>query len=118
MPEQVVEDHTLEMIRTRVNSHTLLAFCGSQAFARDMHQIKISNDMITAMTGNCHSHVMEFCSDSYGGADSSEKKKQAIATKYGGDEDTMELLTNRKSVVMENPSNFEVVDSSASSFWI
>ncbi|KAL3899197.1 MAG: hypothetical protein SGARI_006515 [Bacillariaceae sp.] len=115
--KQVIEDHTIEMVNTRFNSHSLLAFCGSPQFASDIHRTKISNDMITAMTGHCQSHVMDFLSESYGGADSSEKKKKKIADKYS-EEDSMELLTNRKTVVMDDPNSFELVDSSVSSCWI
>ncbi|KAL3913426.1 MAG: hypothetical protein SGARI_000664 [Bacillariaceae sp.] len=113
--DQVIEDHSTELIGTKFNSHTLLAFCGSPEFAKQIHGSKISNDMIMAMTGNCQSHVMDFVSESYGGADSSEKKKEKVAS---SDEDSMELLTNRKTVVMDNPNSFEMVDSSASSYWI
>jgi hypothetical protein len=115
--KQVIEDHTIEMINTKFNSHSLLAFCGSPQLAREIHRIKISNDMITAMTGNCQSHVMDFVSESYGGVDSSEKKKKKITEKYG-EEDSMELLTNRKTVVMDNTDHCELIDSSVTSFWI
>jgi hypothetical protein len=49
--------------------------------------------------------------------DSSEKKKKKITEKYG-EEDSMELLTNRKTVVMDNTDHCELIDSSVTSFWI
>mmetsp|Transcript_12619 Transcript_12619/g.30552 ORF Transcript_12619/g.30552 Transcript_12619/m.30552 type:complete len:911 (-) Transcript_12619:238-2970(-) len=61
----VVEGHTVDLINTRTSSRSLLAFCGSSTLAREIHYIKISNDMITAMTGN-KNHQMEFVSESYG----------------------------------------------------
>jgi hypothetical protein len=62
----VVESHTLEMICTRRNSYTLLAFCGSPQLASELHQVKIYNDMMIQVTGN-EKHQMEFVSESYGG---------------------------------------------------
>lgn len=115
--KQIIEDHTIEVINTRQNSHSLLAFCGNPQLAQELHHMKISNDMIVAMTGNCQSHVIEFVSESCGGVESSEKTKKAISDKYE-QEDTMDLLTNRKTVVMDNSTNFEVVDSSSTTCWI
>jgi hypothetical protein len=40
-----------------------------------LHQCKISNDMLTAITGNKR-HQMEFVSESYGGIKKSKPKKQ------------------------------------------
>lgn len=112
--KRVIEDHTIELVSTRHTSHSLLAFCGNALLAREIHHAKISNDMITAMTGNCQSHLMDFVDESYGGVTSSEKKKEAISSRYK-EEDTMELLTNRKTVVMDNS---ELVDSSVTTSWI
>lgn len=62
----MIEDHSLEMITTRRNSSSLLAFCGSPALASEIHQCKIANDMVMAITGN-KKHQMEFASEAYGG---------------------------------------------------
>ena len=70
--KELVQDHTLEMICTRRNSYSLLAFCGSPQLASELHQTKISNDMLTSITGN-KNHQMEFVSESYGG----QKKRVA-----------------------------------------
>jgi hypothetical protein len=67
----IIENHTLDMITTRRNSYTLLAFCGSATLAKKLHHLKINNDMVTAVTGS-KKHQMDFVSDSYGGV-----KKQA-----------------------------------------
>ena len=127
--KKVIEDHTIELIHTRYNSRSLLAFCGSPLLAKTVHYDKISNDMVTAMTGNCQSHVMEFTSESYGGAKSSKKKNtdssseevfawlEGDANSHRDDYD-MELLTNRKTVVMDNYASVELVDSSVESSWI
>jgi hypothetical protein len=63
---KVIEGHTVDLVNTRTSSRSLLAFCGSSSLAREVHYSKISNDMVTAMTGN-KNHQMEFVSESYGG---------------------------------------------------
>jgi len=63
---QIIQDHSLDLTCSRRNSHSLLAFCGSPLLAKDVHQYKIANDMIVAMTGN-KKHQMEFVSECYGG---------------------------------------------------
>ena len=64
--DRLIENHTLKMICTRKKSYSLLAFCGSTEIAQEIHHHKISNDMITAITGN-KQHQMEYVSESYGG---------------------------------------------------
>ena len=73
---EIIENHTLDMITTRRNSYSILAFCGSPTLAGELHHLKINNDMVAAVTGN-ELHQMEFVSESYGGG----KKKASIATK-------------------------------------
>jgi predicted ferric reductase len=127
--KKVIEDHTIELMHTRYNPRSLLAFCGSPSLAKAVHYDKISNDMISAMTGNCQSHVMEFTSESYGGAKSKKKKEAESSSqevfawlegdaKSHHDDYDMELLTNRKTVVMDNYASVELVDSSVESSWI
>ena len=64
---QVIEDHSVDMICNRRKSCSLLAFCGSPELAHEVHCRKISNDMLTAITGN-KKHQMDFVSESYGGS--------------------------------------------------
>jgi predicted ferric reductase len=71
---RIIEDHSLELICKRRSSYSLLAFCGSPQLAQDLHHCKISNDMLTAITGN-KKHQMEFVSESYGGVKKSVKKE-------------------------------------------
>jgi hypothetical protein len=73
--EKIIEDHTLNLIATRRSSCSVLAFCGSPDLSLRLHQHKISNDMLTAITGNKR-HQMEYVSDSYGGAKKSKPKQQ------------------------------------------
>jgi uncharacterized membrane protein len=73
--ENILESHTLDLIATRRSSCSVLAFCGSPALSSSLHQCKISNDMLTAITGNKR-HQMEFVSESYGGITKSKPKKQ------------------------------------------
>lgn len=63
---QMIESHTLDLIASREKSTSLLAFCGSPQLSQEIHQDKISNDMLTAVTGY-KQHQMEFVSESYGG---------------------------------------------------
>lgn len=80
---QWIENHTLDMIDKGHSSYSLLAFCGSPELARDVHYHKISNDMVTAITGNKNNHQMEFISESYGGA----SKQVSTAATAGDKED-------------------------------
>jgi hypothetical protein len=73
---QIIEDHSLNMIYQLNNSHTLLAFCGAPTLAREVHVMKINNDISTAITGNKY-HQMEYVAESYGGY----KRATAPATK-------------------------------------
>jgi hypothetical protein len=73
--ENIIENHTLDLIATRRSSCSVLAFCGSPELSLSLHQCKISNDMLTAITGNKR-HQMEFVSESYGGIKKSKPKKQ------------------------------------------
>jgi uncharacterized membrane protein len=59
--ENIIENHTLDLIATRRSSCSVLAFCGSPALSSSLHQSKMSNDMLTAITGNKR-HQMEFVS--------------------------------------------------------
>jgi hypothetical protein len=70
---EIIENHTLDMITTRRNSYSVLAFCGSPTLAGELHHLKINNDMVAAVTGNKR-HQMEFVSESYGGSKGSKKK--------------------------------------------
>jgi predicted ferric reductase len=81
---RIIEDHSLDLICKRRNSYSLLAFCGSPRLAQELHHCKISNDMLTAITGN-KKHQMEFVSESYGGV-KKESKKTGSASK--GDKTT------------------------------
>jgi hypothetical protein len=63
---RIIEDHSLSMISEFEASQTLLAFCGSPRLAREVHVIKISNDISTSLTGNKY-HQMEYVAESYGG---------------------------------------------------
>lgn len=73
---RIIEDHSLELVcsNSRRSSYSLLAFCGSPSLAKELHQCKISNDMLMAITGN-KKHSMEFVSESYGGVKKEVKSK-------------------------------------------
>jgi hypothetical protein len=72
----IIENHTLDMITTRRNSYSVLAFCGSPILAGELHHLKINNDMVAAVTGNKR-HQMEFMSESYGGGKSSKSSQKS-----------------------------------------
>jgi hypothetical protein len=112
---KVIEDHTIELINSRANSHSLLAFCGSSSLANEIHYSKISNDVITAMTGHCQSHTMDYVSESYGGTKAKPKNEDPINRESMkleidvDDEDCVEvqLLTNRKTLSFHDENCLE-----------
>ena len=69
----MVRQHTVELAGTREHSQTLLAYVGSPSLAQRIHQIKVSNDVVCAITGY-NNHQMEYVSDSHGGAKSSSTR--------------------------------------------
>lgn len=91
---KLIEDHTLDLICSQRHSYSLVAFCGSPQLARELHQYKISNDMVTAITGN-QTHQMEFVSESYGGVKS--KKTSNDESDVGIFEDDESPLALRKN---------------------
>jgi len=108
---RVIEDHTIELINSRVNSHSLLAFCGGASLSDEIQYNKISNDVITAMTGHYQSHMMDYVSESYGRkkASPSHKKLKREIVKLEIDhtnDDCVEvqLLTTRKKISYRNES--------------
>lgn len=102
---RVIEDHTIEVTNSRENSHSLLAVCGSPTLAKEIQYSKISHDVITAMTGHCQSHTMDYVSESYGGTRAKPKDENSINKEsvtlniYDNEVDCVEvqLLTNRKT---------------------
>lgn len=60
----LIEDHTIGLVTSRRTSHTLLAYVGSPDLSREIHRLKISNDMVTAITGN-KNHQMDYVAESY-----------------------------------------------------
>ncbi|CAJ1961984.1 unnamed protein product [Cylindrotheca closterium] len=102
-----IQDHTLRMIDSESKrSYSLLAFCGSPELAHEMHQSKISNDMITAITGN-KKHQMEFVSESYGGPPSKSKNKLDVKAQTRPDDENNEQqfgLNTRSDVRYDNKS--------------
>lgn len=63
----MIQNHTIELIAKRRYSHSLLAYVGSAQLASEIHHNKISNDMVTAITGHSKNHQMDFVAESYGG---------------------------------------------------
>ena len=62
----LIEDHSIDLISTRRTSSSLLAYVGSPELAQELHHLKISNDIVKAITGN-KKHQMDFVHESYGG---------------------------------------------------
>lgn len=88
--EEVVQDFTLELICTRRNSYSLLAFCGSPQLASQLHQAKISNEMIASITGN-KQHQLEFLSESFGGL-----KKAVAEISHNTSHSSLELVASKQ----------------------
>jgi len=103
---KVIEDHTIELINSTVNSNSLLAFCGGPSLSNEIHYYKISNDVITAMTGHCQSHIMDFVAESYGGKKASPNRnrnqnRETMSLEIDHDESDcveIKLLTNRRNL--------------------
>jgi hypothetical protein len=62
-----IENHTSDSDCPRRSSCSVLAFVGSPELSLSLHQHKISNDMLTAITGNKR-YQMEYVSESDGAA--------------------------------------------------
>jgi len=75
----MIQNHTIELIAKRRYSHSLLAYVGSAHLAGEIHHNKISNDMVTAITGHANNHQMEFVAEIYGGV----RKAKAVPPKTG-----------------------------------
>ena len=102
-----IQEHTLRMIDCHKRSYSLLAFCGSPKLSNDIHQSKISNDMITAITGHKH-HQMEYVSESYGGPPSKSKRiaaGDAAQTRPDDEQQRQSGLNRRSEVRYDSPNN-------------
>jgi len=100
---EIVERHSLEMISTRRNSYTLLAFCGSPALSRAINETKISNDMVLAVTGN-KKHQIEFASESYGGVTSPDKKNKTAVVVANNNGKIIDKAAQEKTFRSTHPS--------------
>jgi len=106
-----IQNHTIRMIDCHKRSYSLLAFCGSPKLADEIHQFKISNDMITAITGHKH-HQMEFVSESYGGPPSKSKRiQQGKSETRPDDEQPRQSGLNRRSDARYDSPNNSFSDS-------
>ena len=83
----MIQDHTIELITTRRHSQSLLAYVGSPQLAQDIHRCKISNDMVTAITGH-KKQEMEFVSISHGGVKPKAKNAASLVDAVPGEEPT------------------------------
>ena len=88
------------MIENHSSSYSLLAFCGSPQLAREIQYHKISNDMVTAITGH-KKHQMELVSESYGGQSSKSgretDKKQDVSSSAPNTAHKEAALSTRQS---------------------
>jgi hypothetical protein len=106
--EKIIENHTLNLIATRRSSCSVLAFCGSPELSLSLHQHKISNDMLTAITGNKR-HQMEYVSESYGGVKKSKPKPKPKHQHQQNDEGS-ESATKKSSVHCSRESAYDEGD--------
>mmetsp|Transcript_13063 Transcript_13063/g.29629 ORF Transcript_13063/g.29629 Transcript_13063/m.29629 type:complete len:860 (-) Transcript_13063:303-2882(-) len=64
---EIIQSHSVDLVSQNIrSSNTLVAFCGSPMLAKEIHSLKVSNDMVMAMTGH-KKHQSTFVSESYGG---------------------------------------------------
>lgn len=99
-----IQNHTLRMVRNHKSSYSMLAFCGSPKLANEIHQDKISNDMITAIAGY-KKHQMEFISESYGGPQSKKKNQSGAKIQTSPDDEKSVALNTRSEVRYESPNS-------------
>ena len=78
---RLIEDHTIELISTRRTSRTLMAYVGSRELANELHRLKISNDIVKAITGN-KNHQMDFVAENYGGCKPKDRFGKGISDPY------------------------------------
>lgn len=88
----VIQEHTLELVCNRRHAFSLLAFCGSPELSSFVHQCKISNDMITSITGY-KNHQMEYVSESYGGFKNKQLSRRKLTSTS-----SLKRLTSRRFV--------------------
>ena len=112
---RLIENHSIEMISTKRSSYSLLAYVGSTALAREIHECKLFNDMKVSITGN-KKHQMDFVSESYGGV--RNKKTQVVLLEesvntdavhdhddtYDDDDVTVVTLASRRDFTFASPS--------------
>jgi CTP:phosphocholine cytidylyltransferase-like protein len=72
----MIQDHTTELIKTRSHSHSLLAYVGTPQLAEEIRHCKLSNDMVTAITGY-RKHQMEFVSECNSGVKAKDNSNAA-----------------------------------------
>eukprot|EP00543_Licmophora_paradoxa_P014987 CAMPEP_0202471054 /NCGR_PEP_ID=MMETSP1360-20130828/83405_1 /ASSEMBLY_ACC=CAM_ASM_000848 /TAXON_ID=515479 /ORGANISM="Licmophora paradoxa, Strain CCMP2313" /LENGTH=687 /DNA_ID=CAMNT_0049096985 /DNA_START=495 /DNA_END=2558 /DNA_ORIENTATION=- len=101
---KIIENHSLNMVATRQNSYTVLAFCGSPRLSQQINEMKIANDISVVITGNKY-HQMEYVSESYGGYKplSGKTVQQPAIQQNGGPKDLR--VTRRTSSVQDNHSS-------------
>jgi hypothetical protein len=105
----LITDHATELIATRKNSHSLLAYVGSPHLAGEIHRCKISNDIVTAITGHQQNHTMDFVSESYGGRSKSRNARDVLGI-YG-------LKPKKVGRTQSNESNNTTTSYSGQSKW-
>jgi hypothetical protein len=59
---EILQDHTLELIKTRQSSQSLVAFSGSSQLAKELHQCKISNDIVVSQSRSSITFLFSFSS--------------------------------------------------------
>lgn len=92
--EQVLQDYTIDLIEEQPSSsQSMLSFCGSPALAGTLHQLKVSTDLVKAITGHKH-HAMEFHAESYGG---SKATKPESATSRSNHASKLTIATTSSS---------------------
>lgn len=107
----MIEDHTLDMVSSRQQSSSLLAFCGSPRLASIIHDLKIRNDVLTSSIGQIH-HRMDFVAESYGGIKSSDPGNASAESQDAEDKQEMSLLSSRRFSFYGTPSSLQLKDMS------
>lgn len=97
----LIEEHTINLVSSCRTSNSLLAYVGSPELAREIHSLKISNDIVTTITGNKR-HQIEFVSENYGNA--KPKTRLEPVPDESDDSTFMTWVTIRRHVSYDNGS--------------
>lgn len=98
--EQLVENHTLDLVANHHNTYSLLSYCGSVGLSSELQRIKVNQDLLKTITGN-DNHQMEFLSECHGGPQRKNKKEAKSSNNNDHVAKVDDSLTNKPALETE-----------------